>query len=134
MLKFKIETKRTIELTEEDINDILSVCFSGGCGYWACIDNTTEVWDKARDYLLNHGNTDPTVEDIMTWILCNGHEIIVIDREENEQYSLTLWKFFDGIKLTVEHNFWDGEDVYDIDGEVGDVIIQYAVFNELVYG
>jgi hypothetical protein len=48
-------------------------------------------------------------------------------------WNLTLDKLLNGIKLTIENHYWDG-DMYSIDGEVGDIIFQYALFNEIVYG
>ena len=130
MFKIDVEIKKTIKLSEEDILDILSAAFSS-C-FWARIDNTTEAWDKARAEIKC---TDPTVEDLMVWILNNGYEIIIIDREdEYEVYYLDKYKLLAGIKMAIENGFWDGADVYDVDGEVGDAIIQYALFEELVYG
>jgi hypothetical protein len=38
-----------------------------------------------------------------------------------------------GIKLTIENGYWSG-DMDDIDGQVGDIIFQYALFDEIVFG
>ena len=59
------------------------------------------------------------------------------DIEDAEGYDglwhLTLANLLKGIKLTIEHGFWNGK-LDDIDGEVGDIIFQYALFDEIVYG
>lgn len=134
MKTFEVKVEKTIKLTEEDINDILSACFYGGCSYWACIDNTTEDWKLAKRKLCEDGNDDPTIEDIMVWLLCNGYAVNLIDEEDNRYYEFNLWAFLDGISRTISKGYWNGDDIGDIDGEVGDVIIQYTVFGELVYG
>lgn len=135
MKTFEIKVEKTLRLTEEDINDILCSCFEGGCGYWACLDNGEISWEIARVELYKNGNADPTMEDIMTWILSNGRSIFIEDEEDdNERYSFDMNDFFEGINLAVREGFWDGDDIGDIDGWVGDAIIQYAVFGEQVYG
>lgn len=134
MKTFNVEVKKTIKFTEEDLNDILCSCFEGGCSYWCCIDNTTTEWDKAREKLHLNGNTDPTTEDIMLQMLVDGKPIRLIDQEEDKVYSLYMMRFTKGIKMSIENGFWNGNDIWDVDGLVGDAIIQYAVFGEQVYG
>ena len=134
MKTFNIEVKKTSQFTEEDFNDILCSCFEGGCGYWCCIDNTTVEWDEVREELHLHGNTDPTMEDIMLQILTDKQAIRLIDQEEDEVYYLDMKRFIAGIAMSIENGFWDGSDIWHVDGLVGDAIIQYAVFGEQVYG
>ena len=134
MKTFEINVTKKIKLTEEDFNDILCSCFEGGCGYWCCVDNGTIVWDDARERLYESGNTDPTIEDVMFYILTHKGTIHLIDQEEDDKYYLSIDEFFKGIGMSIENGSWDGTDVCDVDGEVGDVIIQYALFGKLIYG
>lgn len=135
MKTFEIKVEKTLKITEESINDILCSCFEGGCGYWACLDNSTFEWEIARGTLVKNGNTHPTIEDIMTWMLCNGRSIFIEDEEDdNQRYSFDMDDFLNGISLAISEGCWDGIDVCDVDGVVGDAIIQYAVFGECVYG
>ena len=53
--------------------------------------------------------------------------------DEFETWDLTLDKLLNGIKLTIENGYWTGN-MDDIDGQVGDIIFQYALFNEIVFG
>ena len=53
--------------------------------------------------------------------------------DEFETWDLTLDKLLNGIKLAIENKYWDG-DMDTIDGEVGDIIFQYVLFNEIVFG
>ena len=58
----------------------------------------------------------------------------MFDVEDTDgSWELTLDKLLNGIKLTIENGYWTGS-MDDIDGEVGDIIFQYALFNEIVYG
>lgn len=132
MKTFKLDINKSLELTEEDICDIISTCFYGG---WACIDNTEISWEIARGTLYAKENMSPTMEDIMTWILCTGRSIFIEDVEDDyERYSFDINDFLDAIGAVIEEDYWDGEDICDIDGEIGDAILQFAVFGEVVYG
>lgn len=136
MKTFEVKVEKSLRLTEEDLNDILCSCFEGGCGYWACLDNSTEEWDVAREAVIEKvGKNNYTFEDVMMHILCNGGSIRLIDQEDDDQvFAMNMGDFLNGIGQAISEGFWDGEDICDVDGEVGDAIIQYAVFGELVYG
>lgn len=129
-----VETEtKTLTLAEKDISDILSACFMGN--YWACIDNATTSWEIARVNLRKNGNAYPTIEEIMTWLLCNGGSIFVEDIENDyERDSFDIDDFLRGIETAIDEEYWDGEDVGDIDGEIGDVILQLTLFGEVLYG
>ena len=98
--------------------------------YWALIDNDTNEWEDARGKLPK----DSTFEDLMYHILKKGDSVVIYDVEDDEEvWYLTLDKLLNGVKLTIENGYWDG-DIDSIDGEVGDIIFQYGLFNEIVYG
>ena len=134
MATFDIKIEKTIKFTEEDLSDILCSCFEGGCNYWCCIDNDTDEWDDAKEQLRANGNQCPVIEDIMLYMLIHGMPIRLIDEEENIGLYMTMNIFLGGIKMAIENGYWDSYDIDDIDGYVGDAIIQYAVFGEVVYG
>ena len=77
---FEIIIQKKLKFTKEDLTDILSSCFDGVCYYWAIIDNDREEWNIAENCCTKH---DCTVEDIMLWILLNGYNIHLIDKEDN---------------------------------------------------
>lgn len=120
------------KFNDEVLTDIISSAIYD-VAYWAGIDNDTDEWDNARAD-LSHLAEKPTFEDLIYHILKKGEKIIVFDIEDDEEeWELTLDKLLNGIKLTIENKYWDG-DIDTIDGEVGDIIFQYALFNEIVYG
>jgi len=116
------------EFSDEDLLDIISSAVYD-IGYWACIDNDTEDWNQTSGSLPS----DHTFEDVMWILLKNGKCVVIEDAEGYDgTWELTLWKLLNGIKLTIQNGFWNGK-IDDIDGEVGDMIFQYALFDEIVY-
>ena len=118
----------TFKYSDDDMIDIISSAVYD-IDYWACIDNDTDEWDKAREEL-----PDGTFEDRMYYILKYDHIVRIFDVEyTGEVWKLTLNKLLNGIKLAIENGYWNGK-IDDIDGEVGDIIFQYALFEDIVYG
>lgn len=121
--------KPTFTYSDEEIIDIISSAVYD-IGYWAVIDNGSNDWDSACSEL----NKDATFEDLMYHILKKGNGIVIYDAEDDDEcWTLTLEKLLNGIKLAIENKYWDG-DIDTIDGEIGDIIFQYSLFNEIVFG
>lgn len=119
----------TFNFSDEDLVDIISSAVYD-IGYWGCIDNTTEDWQRVSLSLPS----DSTFEDIMFTLMKTGHSVDIEDAEGYDGlWHLTLANLLKGIKLTIEHGFWNGK-LDDIDGEVGDIIFQMSLFGEIVYG
>jgi hypothetical protein len=122
--------KKTIGLTEEDIADILCAAIEGGSSYWAQIQNLGEEWDEVEKELPK----GHTIEDHIIALWHKGYALCILDCEEDEEHLIYLDNFLQGIQSVIGNGIWDGEDVYDVDGEVGDCIMQYAAFGEVIYG
>ena len=121
---------KTFTYDDSDILDIISTAVYD-IGYWSCIDNTTGVWHKAHKELEGE---DACFEDVFFYILKSGESIQLIDVEDDEEvWDLTLEKLIHGMQLAVEQDYWNG-DIDDLDGEVGDIIFQFALFDEIVFG
>ena len=126
----KITITPAFKYDENDIIDVISSAVYD-IGYWGCIDNDTEDWKESRNALSEQ---DATFEDIFFHVLQRGRAVELFDVEDNEEvWQLTLNKLFDGMKLAIENKYWDG-DIDSLDGEVGDIIFQYALFEEIVFG
>ena len=125
----KYSVMPTFKFSDEDMLDIISSAVYD-IGYWVCIDNDTDEWNQTSDSM----DDDHTFEDVFYAILKSGHSVQLIDVEDSDEvWDLTFDKLLNGIKLSIENKHWDG-DVDSLDGEVGDIIFQYALFNEIVYG
>lgn len=129
MNKYTFSFTKTFTFDETEITDVISSAIYD-IGYWCVIDNDTDVWNKTSDSL----DADHTFEDVFFEILKNGQAVQLIDVEDvDDVWELTLDKLINGIKLTIEQNYWDG-DFDNIDGEIGDIIFQMALFEEIVFG
>lgn len=125
----KYSVNSMFKFSDNDIIDIISSAISD-ISYWGGIDNDANEWWEARSKLPSGS----TFEDLMYDILKTGKNVIIFDVEDTEEvWYLTLDKLLNGIKLAIEKKYWDG-DMDTIDGEVGDIIFQYALFEEIVYG
>ena len=124
----KYSVSPVFTFNNEDMIDIISSA-TYDILYWGGVNNDTATWDYARKEL-----PDGTFEDRMYHILKSGLSVEMFDVEDmDEVWHLTLDKLLNGIKLAIQNGYWNG-DMDDIDGEVGDIIFQYALFNEIVYG
>ena len=125
----KYSVMPVFEYDDDSMVDIISAAVYD-IGYWACIDNDTDTWNATSDSL----DDDHTFEDVFYTILKNGYAVQLIDVEDcDEVWDLTLEKLLNGIRLSIQNGYWNGK-IDDIDGEVGDIVFQYALFSEIVYG
>lgn len=126
----KYSVQPVFNYSDEDLIDIISTGLS--CMYYWCdLDDGTPEWVSARQELPKETRT---LEDLILHILKKGEKVIFIDVEDcEERWELTLDKLLNGIKLTIQNKYWDG-DIDTLDGEGGDIIFQYALFNEIVFG
>lgn len=122
---YVIEFTKCQEITEEDISDIVITAIEGGIGYWACLDNTGEEFENAPK--------DEAVSETVARILLNNGSVTLIDEEDDyARYELTLEKLLNGIEKYAQEN--GGIDMDYLDAIMADMIVQYAIFCEVVYG
>ena len=135
--KFEVAIKRTVTLTDEDIDDIMVSALEGGITYWCY---KAEV---VGNYLGKYASEQ----------ISRGGSLKLYDFESGDKYWLTLDKFLDGFIFWVEQGYdkygavsfnreydesgavYRGEvDTGMIDGEAADCIIQLALFGDVIYG
>ena len=125
----KYSVAPVFQYSDDDMVDIISSA-TYDIGYWGMIDNDTNEWWDARSEMSEYS----TFEDLFYHILKKGEKILILDVEDNEDsWDLTLEKLLNGIKLTIENGYWNGK-FDDIDGLVGDIIFQHALFGKIIYG
>lgn len=126
----KYNITKTFTFYDSDIFDIISSAVYD-IGYWSCINNDTETWHEARKELEGEG---ACFEDVFFHILKTGRAVELIDAEDDEEvWELTLDKLIHGMQLAIDNSDWDG-DIDSMDGSIGDMIFQYALFDEIVFG
>ena len=117
----------SVVVTQEDVDDIMSAALDSHFVQRWC----SEV--KAVDrYLAEYASEQ----------ISRGGELWFYNIEDESYYWLTLESFAKGLKLYLAEN--DSVinnhgteailDVANIDEEAADMIIQYAIFGEIVYG
>ncbi|MEH7210229.1 hypothetical protein V7094_29160 [Priestia megaterium] len=115
-----------MEITQSDVENVIVSSFEGGSNYWLALDNTQPEWaDK------------PKGEPLSTWatkLLLDGKTVHLYDREDpEERWEMTLEKVINGIQKYVakggrraDKDYWDAESA--------DCIMQYGLFDKIVYG
>lgn len=130
-LKKEVEEK-TYEvksiISTSDIENIIISGIEGGINYWATIDNSTDAFKELKDSGL-------CLSQKVVEIVLNGGEVSIEDMEEGEdaKYKLTLERLLKGIELNMKNRKWDC-DLENGDATTMDCIIQYAVFDDVIFG
>ena len=89
--KFNIEVEIKLSVTEEDIDDIMCTALEGGITYWC---NKAKV---VGEYLGEYGHEQ----------IARGGTLELYDMEDDAVYELTRKKLLNGIKLAVEHGYYN---------------------------
>lgn len=120
------------DITAEDVSNTVCTAFEGGIGYWACLDKRSDFDDKPREV--------PT-SDWISKRLLDRKSVFFYDTETEldephdkiEYFELTLDKLINGIQLNAKNRPHD-PDIRTGDSITADCIVQYALFDTLVYG
>lgn len=123
---FKIPV--TIEVTGQNIENIVITALEGSIGYWCKFLNDTKEYDE-----IKQEQPDLCFSEIATAMLLNNIPLKLYDEEEKKEYDLTLQKLIDGIRLNHENRRWDN-DLENMDATTADCIFQYALFGDVIYG
>lgn len=125
-----------VKINDEFVSDIVCTMFEGGSNYWI---NTIKI---------NHPNgvklkSTPTSEWAASALNKGGSVTIFPHEYEGDIVTLTKQKLIDGIKLWATGSRFfeivneDGQhyiDAGNIDADESDVILQYSVFGEIIFG
>lgn len=118
----KMEIRAEFEISEEMIEDLLHTAFCE-IGYWCSAEY---IGEPLGDYMAEH--------------VARGGELLIMDNESDDEWVLTRDKVLSGIsKYVLEFGFenlmCNSEfDPSYADAEAADCIIQYGLFDEIVYG
>ena len=124
--KFEVKAELRVELTQQDIDDIMVAALEGGINYWC-----DEAAVEGGEYLGKYASDQ----------ISRGGTLLLHDTDEDAYRKLDLEKFLKGFKLWLEN----GGDQYgavqghevdgcNIDAGCADEIVQYALFGEVIYG
>lgn len=117
-----------VVVNDEDIDDIMAGALEGGINYWC--DEAKVVGNYLGEYASEQ--------------ISRGGQLKLHDFEEEEDYILDKEKFLKGLKMYLEkpHPYDILEeidnkliiDTCNADATVCDMIIQYALFDDVIYG
>ena len=121
---YKLSASVTFKVLDEDIDDIMCAALEGGINYWC---NRVEV--VGEKYFGKYASEQ----------ISRGGELLLYDYEYDAVYTLTLDKFLHGLPAYVSGCYdiavESGRiDPGQIDAEGADRIIQYAIFDGVIYG
>src|SRR6266498_4743614 len=107
-------------VTDEMVEDILVAAFEGGSNYWITKVDVVGNWPKGAEF----------ASDVLT----RGGELS-IQVFKDKPVTLTLRAMRKGIKKAALHYGLVPSKFYeDHDAEYADIALQYALFNEIVFG
>lgn len=121
---YKLSASVTFKVLDEDIDDIMCAALEGGINYWC---NRVEV--VGEKYFGKYASEQ----------ISRGGELLLYDCESDAVYTLTLDKFLHGLAAYVSGCYDIAVDSGridpgQIDAEGADRIIQYAIFDGVIYG
>lgn len=116
------------KITEEDLRDLIIDGIESGTTYWAFVHNDTSEFER---YYEN----DMCTSEAIAEIILNGGSVKITDFEgdENPKYKLTLDRLIKGIEMNTEQRPWDS-DLENYDAVTSDCIIQFALYDEIIFG
>ena len=126
MNKIKIEME--IEVTDQDIDDIVCTAFEGGINYWC---NSVEIVGA----LLGNYTHEQISKD--------GYLYLYDIEDDDEKWILTKSRLLNGIRMYIHNSmvrdyplilFGNEIDTSEVDADIADMIIQFALFEDIVFG
>lgn len=116
----KVTVTQETDVTRQMVNDILCTAFEGGINYW-CNSVSVEEWPEEAEY-ASHA-------------LGFGAVVILHGAGDDENYRLTLDMFLEGLSRAASHYGMSIESFYNNhDAEYADLVVQFALFDTVVYG
>ena len=116
---YEFECVKKFRLTDEDVDDIMADALDSGVGYWC---GEVEV---AGEYLGDYASEQ----------ISRGGILIFHDAEDPEDvHALDLESFLKGYRLSVERGYFSGDLDGEYDAGTADVIVQLALFGDVIYG
>lgn len=120
---YQIPVLGTVDVTEEDISDIMTTALEGGIVHWCGRVEMTGAHSKL------------SIEER----LAKGESLTLHDMKSEKTYTLTCAALLNGLRLFLNDIprscVYNGKlDTSEIDADDADSIIQLAVFGRIVYG
>lgn len=114
-------------VTAEQLENIIVSAFEGGVNYWCVVDNSTDDFKKLPN--------DMPISQKIFKIIMDGRNVSLYDIEEEEEsiWDLTFTRLLRGIELNSKNRPFDC-DLENIDATTADCIIQYSIYDDIIFG
>ena len=123
--EFEVELELKARVTMQDIDDIMCTALDGGITGWC--GAAKPVGKRLGEYAHEQ--------------IGRGSSLMLYDAESSDKWELTLDKFLRGLAQAIEDGVpvaidaGSGSiDASEVDADGADMIIQYALFGEVVFG
>jgi hypothetical protein len=122
------------DIHDNEIKDIIITALEGCIGYWGCLFNEGKEFDN-----FYKDRKEISTSEFVADLILNEKSVILYDTEldfnKGEKWELNLTKLLNGIKLYIINNKQINLPLTDnLDSNMADSIIQYALFDKLIYG
>lgn len=136
-LQIPFDNKDTLSfnlMEQDDIETFISLALTGNP--WASI--ASKEYIKMKDQIISEGGKSSIItrDEIYARLLIEGKEVLIFDKEESALHLLTLEKLDEGLKIVKNKYGSIYQEFKDQDGDLntGDVILQCAIFGDIIYG
>lgn len=108
-----------LKLTQQDIDDLMVTALEGGINYWCRMAEVAEA-EYYGDYASDQ--------------ISRGGSLILYDAESEDKWVLTLDKLMHGLVLAMECGELTSTDFDTWDANDADIVVQFALFDTIVFG
>lgn len=124
-MEYEIKATVSHKFCDEDLNDLVSTALEGGINYWCGEAKVKEdsMSEEAYDKL-----------NFISDAVSKGGVLILFDAESDDTWELNRDKLLKGIQMYCEKHNVAPSDLMDMyDANDADTIVQYAVFDEMMF-
>lgn len=120
---------KTYKITDQGIDDIIVTALEGGINYW-CMKAVPINKDGDLEYLGEYASDQ----------ISRGGSLVLYDNESDDTWVLDKEKFMKGLDIFIRkcgednHTHNNYIDAGTIDSTLADCIVQFALFDDLVFG
>lgn len=123
-MEYEIKITTSTKLNDQDLDDLMCAALEGGINYWCGGVTYKTNEDKVK-----------FEQGFISDSLSKGATLVLADVEGEDTWELDRDKFLKGIEQHCVNSNIAPKDLRDLhDAEDADAIIQYAIFDEIVFG
>lgn len=127
-----------IKISDGDIADMVTSALEGGSNYWAQVVAKRQPTKMTHWAFTDGKDSKAEARYLEEFVMNEGGSVTIKDLEdpEGKTYELTREKVYAGLELMPEEYTRHFVDILneETDATTGDVLIQLALFGDVIYG